>query len=892
MADINANVVLSMPSQLFTAARSFRALAGGRIYIGKIDTDPTIKSNQIQVYVENEDGSHVPVSQPIIINQAGFPVYNGQIAKFVTVEGHSMAVYDLFGAQQFYFPNILKYDPDQFQLRLSSYADNNGDALIAVKQPYAGSVGLNAHDNNALFINVKQFGAIGDGSYHPLSERYASLALAQVQYPFVTAITQSIDWAAWQAALNTGKIVYGTDNAYVITDTLQPVTGGGIIGLGVNKWVSGFTATFNPSLTTGTTFLMYGNGARDYTLDCVSNMDVSGGVVANPSVGDPYTTSAPAPSYDLLDFTNGNAFGAIRATLKAFSVGILMPESGCVRLENFRIAPYFDGLEGYKQISNTGMGDQWDVGIWSRASHGNEYRGLQVVGYWRMAALLKSNIPASGAPAVQGEDENYYHCRFQGYKGVSIRACDVFKITAVGTSTIEIPWSASHTFDLSGTLRAGGVDFPYTGITFSGDKLTFTGVANASQATVGSTIRRNDQDNFGMAGTQFFDCYITSLYHHSHLMATSKYLSPPFPRPSECMEVSGEPVRGVQVHASTIQGWDDVLLHLHDCGNMNFYGTYFESQIPYQIVNGGNAAFGYGARMIASRQSTSSLPYAAGNTRTMRMVGCSEGNGVDWGPEFAGYTTGRYVSGSGVFRPRDSCIDNKSLPEQADSETRLVSEKGNVRVMPFTGKFLYVGPAASDANLQSNSGSFNILSGIRVRFGSTAGYWALIDSAKFTPVSDNVLALGQPAGRWTTVYATNSAISTSDANRKTPPREISKEEVSAFSTILRLPGVWQWLEKYQSEGDGARLHSGPTVQAAIAIMKANNLDWEQYGAFCFDKWDAIQEEKDEEGNIVTTGQEAGELYSFRKEELSWWCLRALASQIDDLSSRVSALEGK
>ncbi|EJP1411216.1 phage head-binding domain-containing protein [Salmonella enterica] len=119
MTDITANVIVSMPSQLFTMARSFKAVANGKIYIGKIDTDPVNPENQIQVYVENEDGSHVPVSQPIIINAAGYPVYNGQIAKFVTVQGHSMAVYDAYGAQQFYFPNVLKYDPDQLEYRLS-----------------------------------------------------------------------------------------------------------------------------------------------------------------------------------------------------------------------------------------------------------------------------------------------------------------------------------------------------------------------------------------------------------------------------------------------------------------------------------------------------------------------------------------------------------------------------------------------------------------------------------------------------------------------------------------------------------------------------------------------------------------------------------------------------
>ncbi|MEQ5160853.1 phage head-binding domain-containing protein [Proteus terrae] len=131
MSDIIPNVVVSMPSQLFTLARKFQAASNGKIFIGKIDTDPTLPENQIQVYLENEDGSHIPVSQPLIINQAGFPVYNGQIAKFVTVEGHSMAVYDSYGAQQFYYPNVLKYDPDQFEIRFrDELSSNTGASLV------------------------------------------------------------------------------------------------------------------------------------------------------------------------------------------------------------------------------------------------------------------------------------------------------------------------------------------------------------------------------------------------------------------------------------------------------------------------------------------------------------------------------------------------------------------------------------------------------------------------------------------------------------------------------------------------------------------------------------------------------------------------------------------
>lgn len=131
MSDITPNVVVSMPSQLFTLARKFQAASNGKIFIGKIDTDPTLPENQIQVYLENEDGSHIPVTQPLIINQAGFPVYNGQISKFVTVKGHSMAVYDSYGVKQFYYPNLLKYDPDLFEKRLKEeLASNSGASMI------------------------------------------------------------------------------------------------------------------------------------------------------------------------------------------------------------------------------------------------------------------------------------------------------------------------------------------------------------------------------------------------------------------------------------------------------------------------------------------------------------------------------------------------------------------------------------------------------------------------------------------------------------------------------------------------------------------------------------------------------------------------------------------
>lgn len=111
MSDITANVVVTNPRPIFTDSRTFRAVSNGRVYIGQIDTDPVNPSNQIPVYIKNESGELIQISQPLIINSGGKIVYNGQLVKVVTSQGHSMAVYDSYGVQVDYIHNVMEYDP-------------------------------------------------------------------------------------------------------------------------------------------------------------------------------------------------------------------------------------------------------------------------------------------------------------------------------------------------------------------------------------------------------------------------------------------------------------------------------------------------------------------------------------------------------------------------------------------------------------------------------------------------------------------------------------------------------------------------------------------------------------------------------------------------------------
>ena len=94
------------------------------------------------------------------------------------------------------------------------------DTFVTVTANGAGKVARNQRGKNSDTVTPFDFGAIGDGVYHPLSEKYTTLELAKEQYPHATALTDSVDWAAIQAFFNYCHInavpnAVATCNAYI-----------------------------------------------------------------------------------------------------------------------------------------------------------------------------------------------------------------------------------------------------------------------------------------------------------------------------------------------------------------------------------------------------------------------------------------------------------------------------------------------------------------------------------------------------------------------------------------------------------------------------------------------------------------------------------------------------
>ncbi|ELQ6118860.1 phage head-binding domain-containing protein [Cronobacter sakazakii] len=233
MADITANVVVSNPRPVFTDSRTFKAVANGRVYVGKIDTDPTIPANQIPVYIENEDGSHVQIPQPLIINAGGKIVYNGQVVKVVTVQAHSMKVVDAYGAQVDYIPDVLKYDPDQFKITLS---ESGGAGFVGTNHRGNLAVDLNAIDRRPDGYATGVAGVFSNGRDVEIDKDISTSSntyIPEMQSRMVYRLTdnQFVEGRGGKVTDTSGKsAVYGmlgTDAAPTTNVTINDIQAGG-----------------------------------------------------------------------------------------------------------------------------------------------------------------------------------------------------------------------------------------------------------------------------------------------------------------------------------------------------------------------------------------------------------------------------------------------------------------------------------------------------------------------------------------------------------------------------------------------------------------------------------------------------------------------------------------
>lgn len=178
------------------------------------------------------------------------------------------------------------------------------------------------------FVSVKDFGAIGDGTRHNVQEwvdqgKFSGLPAIQAVYPHVTSLTDTIDWAATQAALNiVGGSVYQPQGVYVLNKGLDRSNNSVWQGDGVGHWRPGTFNDFDQyTLDRGTNFLMVGTGPKTFTQDFITDSRCMGHVVTNP-----------APEVTMMD--HAEVSGYIMVDSSAAGVPANAPRSKVLQLTN------------------------------------------------------------------------------------------------------------------------------------------------------------------------------------------------------------------------------------------------------------------------------------------------------------------------------------------------------------------------------------------------------------------------------------------------------------------------------------------------------------------------------------------------------------------------------
>lgn len=186
-------------------------------------------------------------------------------------------------------------------------------------------------------------------------------------------------------------------------------------------------------------------------------------------------------------------------------------------------------------------------------------------------------------------------------------------------------------------------------------------------------------------------------------------------------------------------------------------------------------------------------------------------------------------------------------------------------------------------------------------------------ATSLSPSTDNNRSLGEASKRYSVVYAGTGTINTSDAREKTEVSPLTQDEINCAQQLGDEIGSYKWLESINLKGNDARIHIGLTVQKAIEIFTANNLDAMSYGIICHDQWNdefvdheaqyeqvAVLDDDGNETGEYKNGQltkdawteqvqVAGDRYGFRYDQLAMFILAGLNAKQKQLESVIDSL---
>ncbi|MDW9356246.1 hypothetical protein GOA97_19430 [Sinorhizobium meliloti] len=404
-------------------------------------------------------------------------------------------------------------------------------------------------------------------------------------------------------------------------------------------------------------FLVPRNLPRAHTINSmITQCELSGGLLANPSAAESYTSSSSGrlANYRIMDFTNQNASGATRATQRAVSIAVKAAR-GFV-MDGVSIRTTRANGNFVSDAADTDFGNQCDIGfLGENAFFGTLKNSVITWGFRDAAVLLITDDVTGDSPDYYPQTDRFFidNCFIEGHCGFAVRGPDAVRISAVSATEIRVKWFKSHRFATTGAVEADGTNYTYSSLTYDGgtQELVFGGLSAdpvAGGVAVGETLyRAEDVRTFGTGGVSVNNSFIRSISHPSLKPSTDGFFTDFFAMCGRNIELSGLGVRGIHFNNCYVHGREDISFFANAAADIYFNNCYHEAK--FLSAGSGSSVSRFVALGLAAK-SAKGIAQPIGNAGDIHFVNWSQTeSGTDMRPTFRTSSDyGRFGTGSGV----------------------------------------------------------------------------------------------------------------------------------------------------------------------------------------------------------------------------------------------------
>lgn len=241
-------------------------------------------------------------------------------------------------------------------------------------------------------------------------------------------------------------------------------------------------------------------------------------MVNNPNAGAAYTLASGTAlnTYEVEDFTNKDAVGAMPATSRLLSTGLIQGRVSVVENIAFRSTRHDGSLISEPTIMDWGQSP--DIMVLAENPYSAILRNCHIGGWGsRIAGLAVINHNSGDGYGVEADIFHAIDNVYEGHTSIMVRGADEAIVTSISENAVRVPWWPSHQLGSSGQINVNGSVRTYTNLLYLEDsqELSFEGMSSMTGLAVGQSVMRQQDYNDSAIGEMTITGFARCVTHAS-----------------------------------------------------------------------------------------------------------------------------------------------------------------------------------------------------------------------------------------------------------------------------------------------------------------------------------------------------------------------------------------